>query len=94
MANRKKYKSNPKMEVVPVDEVLSEFAFDQVTTLTNRLLKSQVLRTDEIMHVVHSFIHATRTACEAQLCTHDAWSDMLADCAIDLITEYCDSCRE
>lgn len=69
MANRKKYKSNPKMEVVPVDEVLSDFAFDQVTTLTNRLLKSQVLRTDEIMHVVHSFIHATRTACEAQLCT-------------------------
>lgn len=29
MANRKKDKWNPKTEVVPVDEVLSEFALDR-----------------------------------------------------------------
>jgi hypothetical protein len=79
-------------EVTNQDDMLWDFAFDQVTALTNNLLKSQVLRLDQIMHVVDAFTNATRTAGYKQSLGRIDLAASLAACATDQIIEYCNSC--
>jgi hypothetical protein len=78
-------------EVTNQDDLLWDFAFDQVTALTNNLLESQVLRLDQIMHVVNAFTNATRTAGYKQSLGRIDLATSLAACATDQIIDYCNN---
>lgn len=94
MAKRKPTSNCPGNEVNNHDDLLWDFAFDQVTALTNHLLAAQVLRLDQILHVVHSFANSTRIAADNQFLDRPEFASTLVDCATDLILDYCNSHRK
>jgi hypothetical protein len=71
------------------EAVLWDFLFDQVTELTNHLLDSQILRLDQIMHVVQAFVYATRIAGNHKAVVRSDTGPLLGQCATDLIHDYC-----
>jgi hypothetical protein len=93
MAKRKPTGNRTASEVNNHDDLLWDFAFDQVTAPTNRLLEAQVLRLDQILHVVHLFAHSTRVAGGNQSLARPEFASTLVDCATDLILDYCNSYR-
>lgn len=93
MAKRKPATDRMLNEVNNHDEQLWDSAFDQVTALTNQLLEAQVLRLDQILHVVHSFAHATRIAGDKQSLNQPEFASTLVGCATDLILDSCNSYR-
>lgn len=94
MAKRKSTSNRTSNEVNSHDELLWDFAFDQVTALTNHLLEVQVLRLDQILHVVHAFAYSTRLADDEQSLDRPELASTPVDCATDLILDYCNSYRK
>lgn len=93
MAKRKSTGNRTSKRANKHDDLLWDFAFDQVTALTNHLLKAQVLRLDQILHVVHAFAYSTRLAGDEQSLDRPELASTLVDCATDLILDYCNSYR-
>jgi hypothetical protein len=71
------------------DDVLWDFAFDQMVVLTNQLLRAKALPLSQVMHVVHSFAYATEAAGGKQAFHPDGFGETLVQCATDVILEYC-----
>jgi hypothetical protein len=76
------------------DDLLWDFAFDQMVGLMDHLLEHQVLNLNQMMHVIRSFARATETAGCYQSFNRDEFAETLVACAMNHLFDHCQSYQE